>query len=57
MLRWTMRGQYTGAMPGVPHGPHGGTARCIYQVVGGNIRANHEWTEVAQVLAGLKVGK
>jgi steroid delta-isomerase-like uncharacterized protein len=59
VLRWTVRGKHMGDMPGVP-----ATGRMvelqginIYQVSDGKIRANHEQTNVAQVLAGLREGK
>jgi steroid delta-isomerase-like uncharacterized protein len=59
VLRWTVRGKHTGEMPGVP-----ATGKVvelqginIYQVVDGKIRANHEQTNVGQVLAGLREGK
>ena len=59
VLRWTVRGKYTGEMPGMP-----ATGKVvelqginIYQVVDGKIRANHEQTNVAQMLMELRAGK
>jgi steroid delta-isomerase-like uncharacterized protein len=59
VLRWTVRGKHSGDMPGVP-----ATGKVvelqginIYQIVDGKICANHEQTNVAQVLAGLRAGE
>ena len=56
VIRWTIRGRHSGSLMGMP--PTGSelelTGINIYQIVGDKIIANHEQTNISEVIQKLK---
>ena len=56
VLRWTVRGKHVGDLMGIP--PSGKMVELkgtnIYEISGGGIAANHEQTNMLEVIQGLK---